>query len=270
MARRYGALKSPETWLLSLVAYRTHSGLCCAVFFTAASCCHKIQLSGARLHLMVNLLDCFMAQRQIASRPRTGSRYCSLGVFRGWASSTRKKKKPSRCLFVSLWQTILPSSPAENWTETSFLTVLDGLCAWYSMCDQLKHTAVLSPICLKRLCIIDCCGVWMWCVILTMNHRAPHLFSSAELLSDLSSSVSRPHVVSLECLKLGRLDDRSLFFGGKDGFLLEMRSWSESVWLSQRRNKTTFCYKWKTTNTRGLTWSVMTSGWCWLMFTTLS
>lgn len=181
-----------------------------------------------------------------------------------------KKKKPSRCLFVSLWQTILPSSPAENWTETSFLTVLDGLCAWYSMCDQLKHTAVLSPICLKRLCIIDCCGVWMWCVILTMNHRAPHLFSSAELLSDLSSSVSRPHVVSLECLKLGRLDDRSLFFGGKDGFLLEMRSWSESVWLSQRRNKTTFCYKWKTTNTRGLTWSVMTSGWCWLTFTTLS
>ena len=179
---------------------------------------------------------------------------------------------------MSLWQTILPSSPGENWTETSFLTVLDGLCAWYSMCDQLKHTAVLSPICLKQLCIIDCCGVWMWCVILTMNHRAPHLFSSAELLSDLSSSVSRPHVVSLECLKLRRLDDRSWFFwGGETGFfLLEMRSWRESVWLSQRGNKTTFCYKGKkqTTdswaNSPGLTRCGMTSGWCWLMFTTLS
>lgn len=171
-----------------------------------------------------------------------------------------KKKKPSRCLFVSLWQTILPSSPAENWTETSFLTVLDGLCAWYSMCDQLKHTAVLSPICLKRLCIIDCCGVWMWCVILTMNHRAPHLFSSAELLSDLSSSVSRPHVVSLECLKLGRLDDRSLFFGGKDGFLLEMRSWSEREEI--KRLSVTNEKLQTLEASRGLWWHVADADWC--------
>lgn len=163
-----------------------------AVFFYRSLCCHKIQLSGTQLHLLVNLLDCFMAQRQIALQPRTGSKYCSLSVHRGWASNTRK---PSQCLFVSLWRMMLPSYPGENWTERSTLTVLDGLRAWYRMCDQLKHTAVLSPICLKQLCIIDCCGVWMRCVILTMNHRASHLFSSAELLSDLSSSISCPHVL---------------------------------------------------------------------------
>lgn len=148
---------------------------------------------------MVNLLDCFMAQRRIASQPKTGSRYCSLSVYRGWASNRRK---PSQCLFVSLWQRILPSYLGENWTERSILSVLNGLCAWYRMCDQLKHTAVLSPICLKQLCITDCCGVWMWCVILTVIHRAPHLFSSAELLSDLSSSISYPHVPSLWNLNL--------------------------------------------------------------------
>ncbi len=169
-----------------------HTGLFCAVFFYSGLCCHKIQLSGTELHLVVNLLDCFMAQRQIAEQHKTGSRYCSLSVFRGWASNTRK---PRCCLFVSLWQTILPSYLGKkNWAESSILTVLDGLCAWYSMCDQLKHTAVPSPICLKRLCIIDCCSVWMLCVTLTMNHRAPHLFSSAKWLSDSSSSVSCLHV----------------------------------------------------------------------------
>lgn len=173
--------------------YSTHIGLCCAVFFIVASAVIKSN-SAAQLHLVVNLQDCFMSQRRIASQLKTGSRYCSLSVYRGWASNTRK---PSHCLFVSLWQTILPSYLWENWTERSHLTVLDGLRAWYRMCDQLKHTAVLSPICLKQLCIIDCCGVWMWCVILTMNHRAPHLFSSAELLSDLSSSISCPHVLLL-------------------------------------------------------------------------
>lgn len=99
MARRYSVLKSPETWLLSLVAYSAHSGLCCAVFFTAASCCHKIQSSGARLHLVVNLLDCFMAQRQIASRPRTGSRYCSLGcIQRVSIKHEEKKSQVAVCL----------------------------------------------------------------------------------------------------------------------------------------------------------------------------
>lgn len=80
----------------------THTGLCCAVFFYSGLCCHKIHLSHTRLHLAVNLPDCFMAQRQIASQLKTGSRYCSLSVYTGWASNTRK---PSRCLFVSLWQT---------------------------------------------------------------------------------------------------------------------------------------------------------------------
>lgn len=162
--------------------------VCIYIQMYSCHCCDKIQFSRTQLHLVVNLLDCFMAQRQIASQPRTGSRYCSLRVHRGWASNTRKS---SQCLFVSLWRMILPSYIGENWTERSILTLLDGLRAWYRMCDQLKHTAVLSPICLRQLCIIDCCIVWMWCVILTMNHWASRLFSSAKLLSDLSSSISR-------------------------------------------------------------------------------
>ena len=176
---------------------------------------------------------------------------------------------------MSLWQTILPSSPGENWTETSFLTVLDGLCAWYSMCDQLKHTAVLSPICLKQLCIIDCCGVWMWCVILTMNHRAPHLFSSAELLSDLSSSVSRPHVVSLECLKLRRLDDRSWFFwGGGTGRVFFYWKWDpeervcdflkeeiKQLSVTKERNKLQI-HERTLQASRGVGWQVADADWC--------
>lgn len=74
-------------------------------------CCHKIQFSSTQLHMVVNLLDCFMAQRQITSQPKTGSRYCSLSVYKGWASNTRK---PSHYLFVSLWQTLLPSYLWEN------------------------------------------------------------------------------------------------------------------------------------------------------------
>lgn len=85
------------------------------VFFKAASAVIKCN-SGTQLHSVVNLLDCFMAQRQIASQPKTGSAYCSLGVFGGWASNTGE---PTRCLFVSSWQTILPGYLWENWTERS-------------------------------------------------------------------------------------------------------------------------------------------------------
>lgn len=92
----------------------THWIMLCCIFFYSSLCCHKIQLSGTQLHLVVNLLDCFMAQRQIASQPKTGSRYCSLSVYRVWASSTRK---PSQCLFLSLWRMIHPSYLGENWTE---------------------------------------------------------------------------------------------------------------------------------------------------------
>lgn len=100
--------------------------------------------------------EVFLLHRQIASQPQNRKHVLfSWCVYRGGASNTRK---PSQCLFVSLWQTSLPSSLGENWRESSILTVWDGLRAWYRMCDQLKHTAVLSPICLKRLCIIDCFG----------------------------------------------------------------------------------------------------------------
>lgn len=134
--------------LISLVAYILCSAfvhtLDAAVFFYSSLCYHKIQLSGTRLHLVVNLLDCFMEQRQIASQPKTGSRYCCLSVRRSWTSNTRKS---SRCLFVSLWRTILPSYLGENWTERTILTVLDGLRAWYRMCDQLKtHSCSFSHL----------------------------------------------------------------------------------------------------------------------------
>lgn len=158
--------------------------------------CHKIQRSDTHLHLVVNLRDCLCHNDGLLHNRRQEVGIVPTVYTKSWASETTK---PSQCLFVSLWRTILPSYIRENWTERSHLT---GLWAWYGMCDQLKDTAVLLPICLKQLCIIYFCRVWMWCDILSMNQQAPHLFSSAEMLSDLSSSISCPHACLLGMLTL--------------------------------------------------------------------
>lgn len=102
----------PISLSLSLAAFNllqtvqcTHLIMLCCIFYSGL-CCHKIQLSGAQLHLVVNLLDCFMAQRQIASQPKNRKQV----LFSGCIQMVSIKHDEAKSMFVCV---LVANDPSE-------------------------------------------------------------------------------------------------------------------------------------------------------------
>lgn len=125
------------------VAYRTttHSTALSFVFFIkAASVVIKMQHSGPQLLSVVNLQDCFTAQRRRASQQRTGrSAHVVLQVN---LEAERRNTPEADCVFACVLVANDSSRLSErrlNRERKQSSHFESELCAWYHTCDQLEE-----------------------------------------------------------------------------------------------------------------------------------
>lgn len=129
--------------LIAPVACRTttHSTALSFVFFIKAACVViKMQHSGPQLHSVVNLQDCFTAQRRRASQQRTGrSAHVVLRVnLEAERQNTPEADSVFACVLVANDSSRL-SERRLNQERKQSSHFENELCAWYHTCDQLEE-----------------------------------------------------------------------------------------------------------------------------------